>query len=625
MVDDLRMLHTAINSLLRQGSQPLLGPLKTSLTGRLNVESLPLDDTGTFIEDEDQEMEEQSGSFCAQSEELVEPLSQAPISSLHEITRLRSANANGAVSSAPLAVQPPAQEPQDLITEGNLQRVDAERLVKRFLERTDYYLYGITSRFEDLDSVRRASPLLFVAICTVSALHEHRGEQIYRVCSARLRKLVSDFMFKKHVNLYDFQGLCIASFWLSDLSWSVSGLAIRRAIEFQLDKSYEIVIGTSQLDDRFSNSLGLKDREDVLSCLRVWYLFYICDHHLSILYGRPSSFGNPSSVEGWRKYLRSVPSSSTDVRLSSQLELLSILEKVTYMFGSNDDSRISGRFRKELDEFDLEVDRWHNLWAARYRTQRDIERQIGAFPRKNLRLHYHFAKLFIGSHVFRGLSSNPVDDPIPIEFHALALGTVESARSTIQLISNDPDLKAGLVGLPHYNHTMIAYACTFLLKVATKYHRHLDIDQNDVFDHVSKAAEICQSIQCTRYHLVSWMGAGLAKFVENCRKLAGRQSETFADGRERETTVSPTLPTRKVRAMSRTMPSNDAWDSARRVAEAFPTSLQGFMDGNYNFPDDAVGMDSMETLDLDILDGSDPAWDSFLPSFNFEHMGFSLL
>lgn len=370
MVDDLRMLHTAINSLLRQGSQPLLGPLRSSLTtGRLNVEGLHPDETGAFIEDEDQEMEVQPDSLCAQSEDIVEPLSQAPISSLHEITRLRSTNAKGAISSAPIAAQPPAQEPQDLISEGNLQRSDADRLVKRFLERTDYYLYGITSRFEDLDSVRRASPLLFVAICTVSALHEPKGEQLYRVCSARLRKLVSDFMFKKHVNLYDFQGLCIASFWLSDLSWSVSGLAIRRAIEFQLDKSYEIVIGTSQLNDRFSNSLGLKDREDALSCLRVWYLFYICDHHLSILYGRPSSFGNPSSVEGWRRYLRAIPSSSTDTRLSSQLELLSILEKVTYMFGSNDDSRISESFKKELEAFSLEVDRWHGLWAARYRSK----------------------------------------------------------------------------------------------------------------------------------------------------------------------------------------------------------------------------------------------------------------
>ncbi|KAK1534952.1 uncharacterized protein CCOS01_03704 [Colletotrichum costaricense] len=625
MVDDMRMLHTAINGLLQQGSLPLLGPLKSSLAGRLNVEGLHADETGTFIEDEDQDMEEQTNSLCAQSEDLVEPLSQAPISSLHEITRLRSANANGAVSSAPMTAQPGAQEPQDLITEGTLQRNDADRLVKRFLERTDYYLYGITSRFEDLDSVRRASPLLFVAICTVSALHEHGGEQLYRVCSARLRKLVSDFMFKKHVNLYDFQGLCIASFWLSDLSWSVSGLAIRRAIEFQLDKSYEIAIGASQLDDRFSNSLGLKDQEDVLSCLRVWYLFYICDHHLSILYGRPSSFGNPSSVQGWRKYLRAVPSSSTDTRLSSQLELLSILEKVTYMFGSYGDSRISGIFKKKLEEFDLEVDRWHGLWGARYRTQRDIERQIGAFPRKNLRLHYHFAKLFIGSLVFRGLSSNPVDDPIPMEFLDLAHGAVESARSTIELITTDPDLKAGLVGLPHYNHTMIAYACTFLLKVATKYHRHLDMDQDEAFDHVSQAAETCQSIQCTRYHLVSWMGAGLAKFLENCRKLAERQSDASADGRGRETTVSPTLSTRKAKALSRAMPSNDAWDSARRVAEAFPTSLQGFMDGNYNFPQDAVDMDSMETLGLDILEGSDLAWDSFLPSFNFEHMGFSLL
>ncbi|KXH54131.1 hypothetical protein CSAL01_11053 [Colletotrichum salicis] len=625
MVDDLRMLHTAINSILQQGFQPPLAPLKSSLTGRLNVEGLHPDEAGTLIEDEDQEMEEESDLLRAQSEDLVEPLSQAPISSLHEITRLRSLNANGSPPSVPTATQPPAREPQDLVTEGSLQRSDADRLVKRFLEQTDYYLYGITSRFEDLDSVRRASPLLFVAICTVSALHEPGSEQLYRACSARLRKLVSDFMFKKRVNLYDFQGLCIASFWLSDLSWSVSGLAIRRAIEFQLDKSFYIVTGTGKLDDRFSRTIGIKTREDALSCLRVWYLFYVCDHHLSILYGRPSSFGSQSSVTRWRKYFIAVPSSSTDVRLCSQLELLSILEKVTYMFGSDVDSRTSVLFQKDLENFGSQVDEWRTMWTAQYTTQRDIKSHVGDFPRKNLRLHYYFAKLFIGSHVFRGLSSNPVHDPMPTEFHALAHATVESARSTIYLVSNDPDLKAGFVGLPHYNHTMIAYACNFLLKVATKYHRHLGIDQNEVFNDVSKVSEFCQSIHCTRYHLVSWMGVGLEKFVENCRKLAERQSETFSDGREHNASVSPALSSRKTRAMGRITTSNDAWDSARRVAEAFPTSLQGFEDGEYSFPEDTGDMGSIENLGLDMLEGYDLSWDSLLPSFNFEHMGFSLL
>ncbi|KAK1622673.1 hypothetical protein BDP81DRAFT_441138 [Colletotrichum phormii] len=60
-----------------------------------------------------------------------------------------------------------------------------------------------------------------------------------------------------------------------------------------------------------------------------------------------------------------------------------------------------------------------------FTAQRDIKSHVGDFPRKNLRLHYYFAKLFIGSHVFRGLSSNPVHDPMPTEFHALAHATVE--------------------------------------------------------------------------------------------------------------------------------------------------------------------------------------------------------
>ncbi|KAJ0284165.1 hypothetical protein COL940_004193 [Colletotrichum noveboracense] len=140
----------------------------------------------------------------------------------------------------------------------------------------------------------------------------------------------------------DFQGLRIASFWLSDMAWSVSGLAIRRAMEFQLGKAFDFVIGATTIQKVSPYRFQLGSREEAQECLRVWYLYYICDRHLSILYGRPSSFGDQISVNKWETYLNAVPENSTDVRLASQIEMILILDKVTGIFGTNVEVCIPG-------------------------------------------------------------------------------------------------------------------------------------------------------------------------------------------------------------------------------------------------------------------------------------------
>jgi hypothetical protein len=192
------------------------------------------------------------------------------------------------------------REPKDLITRGALSIADAERLTQSYLSKTDYYLYGIGSKFKDLDSIRRASSLLLVAICTVSALHNSGGRSLYAVCNAELRKLVSNFVFTSKVNLEDFRGLCIACFWISDIAWPVSGLAIRRAVEFDLQQSFNVIKSGDS-----SNTSG-HTRGEAIECMRLWYLFCICDQHLSILYGRPSIIESQDAVNDWETYLNEV-------------------------------------------------------------------------------------------------------------------------------------------------------------------------------------------------------------------------------------------------------------------------------------------------------------------------------
>ncbi|TEA17051.1 Transcriptional activator of proteases prtT [Colletotrichum sidae] len=330
LAEDLGVLRAAINNILSNKNQPPLEPLKTeSFALHRHAHASPSPPASPTSR---QPSPEDNGPT---EEATVEPLNHIPIKSLYEITGLESLRPRQLCSaSRSHAKSTTDQPPRDLVSLGKIEAKVANRLVRKFLDQTDHYLYGTNAGYADVDSVRRASPLLFAAICTVSALHEPGGESLFQTCNLELRKLIQKFVFASQISTADFQGLCIASFWLSDVSWSVSGLAIRRAMEFQLGKSYDLVVGNDNVRS-VTNRMQLRSRGEALDCLRVWYLFYVCDHHLSILYSRPSSFGKQVSVVKWELYLQALPETRTDTRLSSQLELLSILDQVTALFGTD--------------------------------------------------------------------------------------------------------------------------------------------------------------------------------------------------------------------------------------------------------------------------------------------------
>lgn len=360
------MIHSAVNGLLTERSQPPLEPLLSAF-GPRGLSEWP---GGTGLADghgpphESDNTESQVVDEPSQHTNTAEPLSQVPINSLYQITRLSSLRSRE-LPTPPQRASIKRKMPRDLVSRGILSWANADKLVQAFLSQTDHYLYGTASNFTDLDSIRSASTLLLTAICTVSALHDPSAEELYRVCSAELRRLVSNFVFTSQVNLDDFRGMCIACFWLSDMAWPVSGLAIRRAFEFELQGSFQLVSESRSADGDGSQKTHPSSRSGALDCLRLWYLFYICDHHLSILYGRPSIFGDQQSVNEWETYYKSVPETSTDNRISSQIALLLILDKVSRLFGTNINVRIPTIFRAQLDDFNHQLDLWITTWLGR--------------------------------------------------------------------------------------------------------------------------------------------------------------------------------------------------------------------------------------------------------------------
>lgn len=74
-------------------------------------------------------------------------------------------------------------------------------------------------------------------------------------------------------------------------------------------------------------------------------------------------------------------------------------------------------------------------------------------------------------------------------------------------------MRSGLVGMPHYLHTMIAFACGFLLQMTTKYDGDL-VQRQHVHDLINRLVAQLRQMPTGKFHLVRFMADGLEKMVE---------------------------------------------------------------------------------------------------------------
>lgn len=438
-------------------------------------------------------------------------LPHAPIESLYQLTRLRALRSDDPTEERKSTPDFAANHPvNDFISRGIVGVEDAERLVSFFLNRIDHFMYKIGShKYRDLDSLRRGSTVLTVTICTVAALHDPQSNHLYKSCSREFRRLMSASMFDRRIDRDRMRALCVASYWLHDLSWTISGYAIRRAMEINLSSSYHRVLATGD--------------EDSMECIRLWYVLYICDRHLSILYGRPSIVKDEVSITGWEALMRTSAFTEADKRLVSQMALLIIMGNARELFGPDTGEPIPKAFAPQLASFSRQIDHWMGFWSTELLSKInvnlhassttlltciEIHQFIGGFPTKGVIIHHHLAKLHLHAHVFRGLRGTPV----PSQFQESAVAAVTAATETIEMVLTDYDIQEGLVGIPHYIHSMVAFACAFLLNIASQYSGQY-ISDTAVFELTTKAVQQFRSTPVGKWHLVHLMAEGLEKMI----------------------------------------------------------------------------------------------------------------
>lgn len=410
----------------------------------------------------------------------------------------------GAMPGFFLADTPPdAQDPyEDLVSRKIISLDKAQVYFDRYMNRLDHFPYRILGGYDDLslDSIRRASPLLTSAVCTVGALHSASDD--YDECYREFYALSAKRSFSKPNEIEDVQALCIGAFWLSDLSWALSGAAVRIAAELQLHKSiFKAIQG---------------DRRHYLRT-RLWFLVYACDHHFSIVYGRPPMTRECEAVRNVRRFLDSVHATEDDSRLASQVLRWSMCSNILDTFGVDVDRPLSDTEIPLIQKFGAALDTLRAEWAERFRPSS----HVGNYPKKGVALQYHFAKLYLYSHAFRGAGPSQAKSRSPeatMELEEATNSAFLAALSILRTVVLDPEIQSHLDGLPIYFHTMVASAAVFLLKATTRHSGLVQFDSREVRRLVHDLVETLTGVTSTMHqrHLLVGITKGLRVLLQQC-------------------------------------------------------------------------------------------------------------
>jgi Fungal specific transcription factor domain len=284
----------------------------------------------------------------SQDASLEEPeIVSAPMRSLYEVTKLRNFGNNTVEKPKSTLLE------EDFISRGYVSLHEAEELFAYFSRTMNQLLWGgIVVPHGDLTSVRRASTLLLTAVLTVAALHIPNRTETLNTCYKEYVSLVSNMALTRSHTLDDIRGLCAGAFWLSDLSWKLSGHAVRIATEMGLHQSFQKMTRGHGAQYQYERA-------------QLWYLLYVCDHHFSIAYGRPPVIHDDSSIKNCEVFLQSRYVVPGDIRLMAQVALFFILTEAYHTFGSDGEQPLREEDFGQLRVYNVAVDQWRLLWQPR--------------------------------------------------------------------------------------------------------------------------------------------------------------------------------------------------------------------------------------------------------------------
>jgi hypothetical protein len=414
-------------------------------------------------------------------------LATVPMNSLYDLTRIRTLSNSMPDRSALTSPE------EDFIAQGRVSLAEAEELFRRFMQDIRLYLWaGILFPHKSLEAVRRSSSLLTAAMLTIAALHTPGSDDALQKCYSIFVSLTYNTCLSRPQNLDDIRAQALGAFYLSNLSWKLSGLAVRSAVELNLHQSFQRL---------------MRGHEDQRDSVRLWYALYVCEHQCSIAYGRPPTIHEDAAIRNIDQFLASPALAPEDIRLCAQVSLFKILTEAYNTFGSDPEQPLSEADLHQLHFFNVAIDQWRGAWEARCA-------QDAGYPSKGVvLLYFHFARVHLNSLALRALPLTSLS----FDRREAANIAIAAATSTLSLVFDEPDLRSAMPAVPVFTHTMVAFCATFLLKIVKQWGATaLDVNVGQVVGLARRAASFLAKVaeNVNEMHLTGSIVQGINELLE---------------------------------------------------------------------------------------------------------------
>ncbi|PWY68976.1 hypothetical protein BO94DRAFT_628582 [Aspergillus sclerotioniger CBS 115572] len=510
--EEVGLLRAAVQHLLRHTQQPELSSFasQTSPSGRSDAR----------VEHQDAAIDMSRENSPQPQENGPTGLITAPMRSLYELTRLKTLRNNPAWKPRTPLID------EDFISQGVVSVEEADFLFNQFVDSNNRMLWdGALLLHRTLDSVRRSSSLLTAVIFTVGALHTPGRTEAFHQSYNVFVSLASSLSLSRHHSLDDIRALCIGAFYLANLSWKLSGQAIRIAAEIGLHQSYHRL---------------MQGERNQMEHVRLWYATYVCDHQFSIAHGRPPAAVNDESIRNIELFLSQEGANNGDARLAAQVSLFATLTEAYMAFGSDPNRPLDQQDIEKLRVFNVAVEQWKLQWVPR--SENCVI--LGSYPSKALVLYYHFARFQLNSLALRGVAPpGPVPTDLSLGHREAANKAIAAAMATLTLILEEIDLRLAFPNVPIFTYTMVAFCATFLLKMAATWGRDtagevgdgsnrlgLMIDTRYIVSLVQQSADMLAGVAASlnEKHLAKHIAAGMLEMLQQFHSLDKEARNTFA-------------------------------------------------------------------------------------------------
>jgi hypothetical protein len=152
------------------------------------------------------------------------------------------------------------------------------------------------------------------------------------------------------------------------------------------------------------------------------------------------------AVRLWPKFLELEMATENDARLVSLVEYWTLGTQIYQTFGIDSEQPLSAEQISALRRHNINFDRIRADWTERF----SVNRFVGNYPRKGVGLNYHFGRLYLHSHAFRGICDSEYNKrtEISLELDEICQTAVFSAISVIRSLVSDAETAEFWSSLP---------------------------------------------------------------------------------------------------------------------------------------------------------------------------------